>query len=1242
MLFVTVNRAARWSGLVLCACAVAATAFARERPSRDRAAVDFNRDIRPILSRNCLLCHGPDISTREAGLRLDLRERAVAATESGRGSAIVPGDSAASLLIRRVTSNDESFRMPPADRRQLRAEDVELLRRWIDQGAVYRQHWSWASIHVVAPAKVNDPGWPAGTIDRFILAALEAGGLRPAPPADKRTLVRRLSFDLIGLPPNAEEVEAFAADDSPDAYARLVDRLLASQHFGERWGRHWLDLVRYAETYGHEYDYPIRHAWRYRDYVIRALNADLPYDRFVTEHIAGDLLPEPRRHPSEGYNESLIATGFWFLSQGTHAPVDVRGDEAERIDNQIDVLSKTFMGVTVSCARCHDHKFDAITTKDYYALAGFLQSSRRQDAYLDPRGKIADAVEQLEVMSAKADELLAEAVSDWQAGGLPRIGTYLIAAHSVRFGPPKSTDPPIAADVLFEDFESLTYRGWQVEGEAFSDGPHTQATMPKQQGNVAARGDGFVNSHSIRGSKKGDDKLTGQMTSEPFVVQRRYVHFLIGGGRHKDRTGVQLLVSGEVVRSATGHNHNKMRAARFDVGDLRGESAQLRIIDDEKGGWGNIGVDHIVFSDHRDPVQPDRRPVDIVAQELSVDRALLQRWLDAMRDSNLQDVDHPLHRWAPSPKETGVPTASKNSVNASAVFADFLGDDFGDWFISGQAFGDRPSRSGDRNAAAQRTQLVRPALAHSGLLAGRLQGTLRSRTFELERKFVHYRARGRGGRIRLIVDGYTLDEFNALLFNGFTFDVNADAPAWQYHTLDVTRFLGHRAHIELIDDGDGYLAVDEIRFSDRANNPFEKREPRSARRSISDLADACQERFESGVAAWREGSLDADRTELTDWLFKHKLIDLASADGWLQFVAADEEARSFAAGIAKPMRALTMTDGTGEDEYVFVRGSHKQAGPVVPRRFIESIGGSRQPAIRNGSGRLELARRLLDSSNPLPARVMVNRIWLHLFGVGLVSTPDNFGALGQMPTHPQLLDYLADRFRGQATWSIKTLIREIVLSSTYRMAGAGFDPLGPQRDPTNRLLWRSRTRRLEGEAIRDAVLAISGRLDRAMFGESVPIHLTRFMTGRGRPGKSGPLDGDGRRSIYIAVRRNFLSPMMLAFDTPIPASTIGKRNNSNVPAQALIMMNDPFVIEQARVWARRVLAGDESSVERRIAEMFVSAYARPPSQDELSSAVGFLKAQAAEYGSRDWRQDEDVWTDLCHVLFNAKEFVFLN
>jgi len=318
------------------------------------------------------------------------------------------------------------------------------------------------------------------------------------------------------------------------------------------------------------------------------------------------------------------------------------------------------------------------------------------------------------------------------------------------------------------------------------------------------------------------------------------------------------------------------------------------------------------------------------------------------------------------------------------------------------------------------------------------------------------------------------------------------------------------------------------------------------------------------------------------------------------------------------------------NERVFIRGNYKTPGDEVHRRFLEAIAGE-QPIESSGSGRLELAERMLSSSNPLLPRVMVNRIWQHHFGEGIVRSVDDFGVMGQLPTHPELLDFLANQFI-KSGWSIKAMHRMMLLSSTYQMSSAA-DPAAQKLDPQNKLLQHMPVRRLEAEAIRDSLLAISGRLDETMYGPSVLPYLTPFMMGRGKPATSGPLDGDGRRTIYLNVRRNFLSPMLLSFDYPIPATTIGRRSVSNVPAQALTMLNNPFVLQQAQLWAKRATAEANLSMEERINKVYITAFARPAEPDEMSAAVQFLN---------EYPDQSKAWMDLCHVLINVKEFIFVN
>ncbi len=427
-------------------------------PSLTAAQADFfEQRIRPFLANDCYECHGA--KKQKGGLRVDSRDGLLKGGDSG--PAVVPGDATASLLIQSIRHAHAEFRMPK-DRPKLSDSAIASFVQWVNDGApdprdqpsappstggadwtsvfrARREWWSFQPLKMSAPPTVQDARWSDQPIDRFILAALERQGIRPASPATPTTWLRRVHFVITGLPPTPEQIEAFLKDTSPGARERVLDGLLASPHYGERWARHWMDLVRFAETYGHEQDFSIPHAWRYRDYLIRAFNADVPYDQFLKEHIAGDLLHPARHHPSAGFNESAIGTGWWYLHQATHSPVDPYLDEADRIDNQVDVFSKTFLGLTVACARCHDHKFDPISTQDYYSLTAYLRGSRQDIACLDPDGSLEPRAEALRRQHAGETETLRKALKHLQASGGPRIASYL--ERPARFFT-VSLDPP--------------------------------------------------------------------------------------------------------------------------------------------------------------------------------------------------------------------------------------------------------------------------------------------------------------------------------------------------------------------------------------------------------------------------------------------------------------------------------------------------------------------------------------------------------------------------------------------------------------------------------------------------------------------------------------------------------------------------------------------------------------------------------------------------------------------------------
>jgi hypothetical protein len=1079
----------------------------------------FEKKVRPVLDEHCFRCHGN--GKKKGSLSLEGRDGLLRGGDSG--PAVVPGSPERSRLIEAVGYRNVDLQMPPKGK--LPAAVVGDLAAWVRMGAPWpagsttgvttrggfdlarrkQSHWAWRPIRATPPPAVKETDRPLGAVDHFLLAKLEEKGLSLAPPADRRTWLRRVSFDLVGLPPSPEEVDAFLADGSPAACEHVVDRLLASPHFGERWARHWLDLVRYAEGRGHEFDYPIPNAFRYRDYVVRALNADVPYDQFVTEHVAGDLLARPRHNPREGFNESVLGTGFWLLGEEVHSPVDVAADEADRFDNRIDVFSKTFLGLTVACARCHDHKFDALSTRDYYALYGVLQSCGPRLVRFDTCDDEKRLASDLARLRERARTAVGRELTDCARPAASRLADYLLAAafpgHPGEVSPSHRLDP-----VLLARWTAHLALAARDPNDAFH--PFARAAAdPRHWPEVL---------HSFTQA------------------------------RAKQATHANTLPPGtEVV---------------IDYGRCRPE--------DWMPDGGSFGAGPLKPGDVCIGGTPDKPVVEI-----------------AERGAAQVDPLWPRLRQAPG---------SENDPGA----------------LGGK------------------------------VRAGR---TLRTPSFTVGAGKVWYLVRGAG-------QAYAAVHSHALiagpLHGGLILGLHADGWRWVAH--DLSRYQGCRAHVEFTPREGAEFAVAVVVQSP---TPPPAPEPPVAvpldllthdAGSPQELAAGCQRMLLAMLDALAEGRIaKSDSAPLATWLVKHP--DLFDADGTATRRIAEtagpllaEQARLVGRLRTESRLAPALLDGSARDGRVFIRGAPRTLGESVPRRFFEALAGPGPLPAPSGSGRLELARQMTDPNlDPFLPRVLVNRVWHHLFGRGLVASVDNFGVLGEPPTHPELLDFLADRFVRDG-WSIKRLVRLLVLSQAYRMSSTP-DRGADAADPQNLLLHRMPLRRLEGEAIRDALLSVSGRLDGRMDGPSVPVHLTDFQQGRGRPA-SGPLDGDGRRSLYLAVRRNFLSPLLLAFDTPIPFSTVGRRSVSNVPAQALILMNDPFVHQQAALWAHRVRA-EGGTPEERVRRMYAQAFARPPEPDELRHCLDFLDRQAGLLGCAP--DAEPTWADLAHALVNTKEFLFL-
>jgi len=775
----------------------------------------FESRIRPLLVEQCYKCHSGGAKEIKGGLRLDSREGWVKGGESG--PAVVPGKPDDSLLIRGVRQWDKDFTMPPDSR--LSAQQIADLEEWVKRGApdprtavpplaaspapktTYavdmakgRAHWSFQPVKVAAIPKVRAPSWTYNAVDFFTLARMEKAGVKPAPEADLRTLIRRASFDLIGLPPTPEEVEAFVNDPSPDAFARVVDRLLDSPQYGERWGRHWLDVVRYADTCGNASDYPVPQAYKYRNYVIKAFNADLPFDQFIREQIAGDLLPAANESERFGHT---VATGYLAIARrfgGGRGPVNLL------IDDAIDNLGRTFLGISIGCARCHDHKFDPVPQTDYYALYGIFSSTR-----------------------------------------FPHPG---------------------------------------------------------------------------------------------------------GEGANRPADLVPLLPQAKLETST--------KVWREQIATLEGEMKNL----------------------------------------------------DSAR-INLE-------------KE--------------------------------------PECAGKKDSMTR-----------------------------------------------------------------------------------ITRTIA---------------------------------ETKNRLKQVSDTVPYEQ--------------------------------------------------------------AYAVAEAKGADARLQVRGDPERLGEVVPRGFLHVLGGQTLAKTEAGSGRLELANWIADSANPLTARVMMNRLWQHHFGRGLVATPNDFGTRGQAPSHPELLDYLAQRFV-QSGWSLKAMHRMMLLSHTWQLSATASNA-GAAADPNNTLWSHAERRRLDAEAIRDALLFVSGDLDLAPGGAHPfpPVYTWGFT----QHNQFFAVYENRQRSVYLMQQRLRKHPFFALFDGADTNSSTGVRDPSTTPLQSLFVMNDKFVHEQAARLAAR-LGAMESADAPRISLVFRTLYSRSPQNEEVQMATEYLSQIRAQLAAKQLSPNE-AWPSLVRALLGANEFFYLD
>ncbi len=907
----------------------------------------FEKSVRPLLIERCYECHSS--AEVSGGLRLDSKAGVLAGGDSG--AVLVLGKPSESRLVQAIQYENRELQMPPSGK--LSEAEIAVLVKWIEMGApdtreveavggvsptgmsieAGREFWSLRPVSDPPLPEVQQREWVRTPVDYFVLAALEAKGLRPAQAAERRTLIRRVTFDLTGLPPTTEEVETFAADESADAYSKLVDRLLGSPQYGVRWGRHWLDVARYADSNGLDENLAMGNAWRYRDYVIDAFNANKPFDRFLVEQLAGDLVNGSNR-------ETITATGFLVLGAKVLAEPDREKLVMDTIDEQIDATGKAFLGMTIGCSRCHDHKFDPIKQKDYYALAAIFKSTQT-------------------------------------------------------FGPTNNG----------------AIKHW--------------------------------NEHSFATA----DELTRLKVVEAEIAAKN-----AAANKFK----------GEAVA--------KLRAAaRAQAADYLAAASRLS-------------------------ASATLKEVAAVAKPLGLHSRILHHCrlhLEYHRDDELFSTWHML-----------------------------------------------VSKKGDQAEVCDLSEESLPAS-----LSAEVGEHYRKLFSEAEQAWAEAKK------------------------------TNAGVKSLEDARLEQARVA--------LDDAAGFLAIPP--------------QPEFA--------------FDEATLA--------------------------------EYYRLMEEARVVESGAADETAAMGVADGKVMQSLpLHIRGSHRNLGEAVARDFpVVMRSPDTAPILaRHQSGRLELAQWMASTQHPLTARVFVNRLWRWHFGRGLVASTENFGALGERPSHPELLDFLARHFM-ESEWSVKELQRMLVLSATYQMGSTREDEsLCVSVDSENSLLWKFRMQRLEAEQIRDAVLAVSGRLDLALGGKTVPLRNRQFVFNH--TSVDHTRYESLRRGAFLPVIRNNLYTWFEQFDFPDPTMPTGDRNATVVAPQALLMMNDELVMESADALAQRVVEHSED-VARRVEAAYAMGVGRRPTQVELTRATEFIGRLKFSLAERGEQADRSAWAVFCHSLIASNEFIYV-
>ncbi len=1194
----TVNNTIPLTVVLVCFCLVVfgLSPVSAEQRESTQATVDYNLDIRPILADNCFACHGPDAKTRAADLRLDTKEGAF--SEPSGYPVIVPGKPEESELHLRIASNDDFYRMPPADfNKTLTPAQIDAIAQWIREGAEWEEHWAFTTpVHPIPP-DVKDQDWIRNPIDAFILSRLEKEGLSPATEADKRTLIRRLSFDLTGLPPTREEIRQFLEDDSPDAYEKVIDAYMAKPEYGEHLARFWLDVARYGDTHGLHLD-NYREMWPYRDWVIEAFNKNMPFDQFTIEQLAGDLLPEPTL-------DQLIATGFnrCHVTTSEGGSIDEEYYVQYAID-RADTTSTVWMGLTVGCAQCHDHKYDPITQKEFYQLYAYFNNITEKA--MDGNRKDSPPVVKLPTPEQEAelavfDEQIAELDAQAKAP-IPEIDATQIAWENrmPRWATLKPTSLYAKGGATLEVLEdnSILASGTNPEQEIYE--VIVELTPGKWS---AVRLEGLKHESLPKGGVGRSDNSNVVLTDFAlFIAPSETADDSDNDAEIRTQTDSEAAVDTH-TEAAAGSTPNADTDVKVEAestptseADMENETAdaddpwtRIPIVQawaDHEQALGEDGLEGIVAHAIDDKPETgwaldrrieNRQAIFLVAAPFGMEGGKLKIRLKHEYDLRQKQLGR--FRLAITDAPTIYPIGSKMTL--------------GDWHAAG------PFTAAHGNLAFY--QVYEPETKNVNT----------NDTFEVNGKTlkwekqthwvdgqVHNDIVGENSATYIFRNIASVTQQRAQLYIGS----NDALKVWLNGTEVLSKNVQRDASADQeqiqvqLNPGNNTLLLKVVNYSGLSGFYF--RMETDAPMVPADIVE---------IAGMPRGEREIEKqAQIRDYYRKNSTPDKTVNENTLRAFADLKALFTDLAEVQQKRNtldaSLTTTLVMEEREaprgaYVLARGEYQHREEQVYPQTPAVLPVLPEDTLPN---RLGFAKWLLLPEHPLTARVAINRFWQNVFGVGIVETAEDFGTQGIPPVHPELLDWLATEFIASG-WDVQKMLKLLLTSATYRQS-AQVTPEKLERDADNALLSRGSRYRLDAEVVRDNALAVSGLLYTEVGGPSVkPPQPGGLWKAVGFTGSNtdtfvqdtGP-DKVYRRSLYTFWKRTAPPPQMNILDAPSREACTIRRERTNTPMQALMLMNDPQFFEAARAFAERAIKEGGETSEARIAYLFEAATARLP------------------------------------------------